>query len=109
MTCNTVRAIESGRVLTDPSARAAQTTPGWGEVSGVLHDGWTWKFDRVVGFGTWRMVAVDTDGCDLAPGPGDPTADAGAATLRIAWPHPVDDAAGVRAALIALLRNARDA
>jgi putative heme iron utilization protein len=43
----------------------------------------------------WRMVAADVDGCDLAL---DET------VLRVAWPTPVADAAGVRAALVALLQ-----
>jgi putative heme iron utilization protein len=41
----------------------------------------------------WKMVGVDIDGCDLARGD---------VVRRIAWPEPVCDAAGVRAALIRL-------
>lgn len=48
--------------------------------------------------GTWRMVAVDVDGCDLA---------CAQATRRIAWSAPVADAAGVRKELITLLRQLR--
>ena len=44
------------------------------------------------------MVAVDTDGADLA------TEDA---THRLVWPTPVTDANGVRTALIRLARAAR--
>lgn len=48
--------------------------------------------------GDWRMVAVDTDGCDLSNGE---------KVLRQAWPAPVADADGVRAALVPLIRHAR--
>ena len=48
--------------------------------------------------GDWRMVAVDTDGCLLG---------LGEQVRRIAWSAPVADADGVRAELIALLRQAR--
>ena len=48
--------------------------------------------------GAWRMTACDVDGCDL-------TADE--RVLRIAWPHPVVDAAGIRKALILLAHAAR--
>jgi putative heme iron utilization protein len=48
--------------------------------------------------GPWRMVASDVDGCDLAQD---------ATVLRIAWPAPVADAAGVREALVRLAREAR--
>ena len=53
--------------------------------------------------GRWRVVAVDVDGCDLAPlhGSGD------AATRRIAWSAAVADAHGVRKELIGLLRRLR--
>ncbi|MBN8873027.1 MAG: pyridoxamine 5'-phosphate oxidase family protein [Rhodospirillales bacterium] len=52
------------------------------------------------GDGPWRMVGVDVDGCDLSDGE---------ATRRIAWPEPVADPGGVRAALVALTRAARAA
>ena len=45
--------------------------------------------------GPWRMVAADLDGCDLA---------LGEQVVRLSWPAPVQDATGVRAALIGLLR-----
>lgn len=48
--------------------------------------------------GTWRMVAVDVDGCDLA---------CGDTVLRIAWSAPVADPAGVRAELVRLAHAAR--
>ena len=48
--------------------------------------------------GEWRMVGVDVDGCDLAQGD---------IVRRVAWPAPVDDAQGVRAALIRLAKAAR--
>ncbi len=51
------------------------------------------------GPGAWRLVAVDTDGCDLALGD---------SVLRHPWPEPVPDANGVRKALIAAARNARE-
>ena len=53
---------------------------------------------ELAGAGAWRMVAVDVDGCDLSNGE---------ICRRIAWPAPVADAPGVRAALIGLLRNSR--
>ena len=43
--------------------------------------------------GAWRMVAVDTDGCDLA---------LGERVIRIDWAAPVADADGVRSELIRL-------
>ena len=48
--------------------------------------------------GTWRMVAVDVDGCDLADGE---------RVLRIHWSAPVADPDGVRRELIRLARAAR--
>jgi putative heme iron utilization protein len=51
------------------------------------------------GPGAWRLVAVDTDGCDLALGD---------SVLRHPWPEPVPDANGVRKALIVAARNARE-
>jgi putative heme iron utilization protein len=48
--------------------------------------------------GTWRLVAVDVDGCDLSDG---------ARTLRLAFPESVADADGVRKALILAARQAR--
>lgn len=48
--------------------------------------------------GPWRMVAVDTDGCDLAQ---DET------VLRIAWSRPAQSPAEVRAELVALARAGR--
>ena len=53
--------------------------------------------------GSWRMVAVDVDGCDLARQQ-DP---AEAATRRLSWAAPVADANGVRKELIGLLRRLR--
>ncbi|WP_368415394.1 HugZ family protein [Falsiroseomonas sp.] len=50
--------------------------------------------------GPWRLVAVDTDGCDLA---------LGEAVLRHPWPAPVAEADGVRAALIRAARDGRAA
>jgi heme iron utilization protein len=46
----------------------------------------------------WRMVAVDVDGCDLA---------AGERVIRIHWPSPVADAAGVRRELVRLVEAHR--
>ena len=46
----------------------------------------------------WAMVAVDGDGCDLSNGE---------VSRRVAWPEPVADANGVRAALIRLARAGR--
>jgi heme iron utilization protein len=48
--------------------------------------------------GTWRMVAVDVDGCDLADGE---------RVLRIHWSAPVADSDGVRREVIRLARAAR--
>ena len=48
--------------------------------------------------GSWRMVAVDVDGCDLAQGE---------QVIRIHWSDPVADAAGVRRELIRLAKEAR--
>jgi hypothetical protein len=50
--------------------------------------------------GAWRLVAVDTDGCDLA---------LGEQVLRHAWSAPVSDADGVRAGLIRAARDGRAA
>ena len=50
--------------------------------------------------GGWRLVAVDTDGCDLA---------LGEAVLRHPWPAPVAEADGVRTALIRAAREGRAA
>ena len=50
--------------------------------------------------GPWRLVAVDTDGCDLA---------LGESVLRHPWPAPVAEADGVRAALIRAARDGRAA
>jgi heme iron utilization protein len=47
--------------------------------------------------GTWRMVAVDVDGCDLADGE---------RVLRIHWSAPVADPDGVRREVIRLARAA---
>ncbi|MDE2517545.1 MAG: DUF2470 domain-containing protein [Rhodospirillales bacterium] len=54
--------------------------------------------------GDWRMVAADTDGMDLvrADAPDD-------GSVRIAWPEPVADAGGLRAALMALVARDRPA
>jgi putative heme iron utilization protein len=51
------------------------------------------------GPGAWRLVAVDTDGCDLA---------LGETVRRLAWAAPVADADDVRAQLIRAARTARD-
>jgi hypothetical protein len=48
--------------------------------------------------GTWRMVGVDVDGCDLA---------CGERVMRVAWSAPVGDAGDVRRELIRLAREAR--
>jgi putative heme iron utilization protein len=50
------------------------------------------------GPGAWRLVAVDTDGCDLSEGN---------RTVRLAFLAPVSDADGVRAALIRAAREGR--
>lgn len=50
------------------------------------------------GPGPWRIVAVDVDGCDLSEGN---------RTVRLAFPAPVGDADGVRAALVRAARQAR--
>jgi len=51
------------------------------------------------GPGTWRLAAVDVDGCDLAQ------ADR---VMRVAWSAPVADAGDVRRELIRLARAGRD-
>ncbi|HEV7264358.1 MAG TPA: DUF2470 domain-containing protein [Falsiroseomonas sp.] len=48
--------------------------------------------------GSWRLTAVDSDGCDLAQEE---------RVLRLAWSAPVADADGVRAGLIRAARQAR--
>jgi putative heme iron utilization protein len=48
--------------------------------------------------GEWRMLAVDTDGCDLG---------LGERVLRLAFAAPAADADGVKAALIEAIRRAR--
>lgn len=50
------------------------------------------------GEGDWRMIALDTDGFDMA---------AGERVVRHAFPAPVIDADGVRKALISAARTAR--
>jgi heme iron utilization protein len=47
--------------------------------------------------GTWRMVAVDVDGCDLADGE---------RSIRVPWSAPVANSGNVRAELIRLARGA---
>ncbi|HEY3847566.1 MAG TPA: DUF2470 domain-containing protein [Acetobacteraceae bacterium] len=49
--------------------------------------------------GTWRMVGVDVDGCDLA---------CGERVARVAWSAPVSGSGDVRRELIRLARAARD-
>jgi hypothetical protein len=57
--------------------------------------------ERIAGGGEgWRMVAVDTDGFDLADG---------IRSVRIAWSAPVVDAVAVRNELVTMLRRTRDA
>lgn len=51
--------------------------------------------------GAWRMVGVDGDGCDLAQ----TDQEQGDQVRRVAWSQPVVSAAGVRDALICLLRD----
>lgn len=48
------------------------------------------------GGGTWRMVGVDVDGCDLA---------CDEQTLRVAWSAPVADALAVRGELVRLVKG----
>jgi heme iron utilization protein len=48
--------------------------------------------------GSWRMVAVDVDGCDLADGE---------RAIRIHWSAPVADPHGVRSELVRLAGEAR--
>ena len=54
----------------------------------------------VAGGGKWRMVAVDVDGCDLAPA-------REGEVLRVDWSAPVSDAMEVRTELVRLARTAR--
>ncbi len=54
----------------------------------------------IAGGGRWRMVAVDVDGCDLAPA-------REGAVLRVDWSAPVADAMAVRSELVRLARAAR--
>jgi putative heme iron utilization protein len=53
--------------------------------------------------GAWRMVALDVDGCDLAPDRDD------VAVQRVSWSAPVDDVVAVRKELVALTKTAREA
>jgi putative heme iron utilization protein len=50
--------------------------------------------------GDWRMIGVDVDGFDMRQDD---------SVLRIAFDTPVEDAAGVRAALVRMVQAARDA
>ena len=50
--------------------------------------------------GIWRLATVDVDGCDISDGN---------QSVRLAFPVPVRDADGVRAALIRAAREARNA
>ena len=50
--------------------------------------------------GSWRLVAVDVDGCDISDGN---------RTVRLAFLTPVSDSGGVRAALIRAAREGRAA
>lgn len=52
------------------------------------------------GPGTWRLTAVDVDGCDLT---------LGEQVFRLHWTAPVTDAGGVRAGLIQAARQGREA
>jgi putative heme iron utilization protein len=54
----------------------------------------------IAGGGTWRMVAVDSDGCDLL---------AGETVRRVPWSVPVADAGSVRTELVRLTREGRAA
>ena len=52
----------------------------------------------IAGGGSWRMVAVDADGFDLA---------SGERVRRLEWPEPASDAGDVRRHLISMTRAAR--
>jgi putative heme iron utilization protein len=56
--------------------------------------------DAIAGEGSgWRMVACDADGFDLCRGD---------AVRRVAWPAPVNGAGAIRAALVAIVKAARE-
>lgn len=95
--------LRQGELRPDPAAVAALATAEAGIIGHVNDD----HADALAAIatallgqrdGTWRMVAVDPDGCDLS---------CGDAVARLAWPAPVADANGVRAALVQAARDAR--
>ncbi|MBR0683985.1 DUF2470 domain-containing protein [Roseomonas eburnea] len=95
--------LKAGDLSPDPEAVAAVLAAEAGIISHVNED----HADAVAaiaegllsaGPGPWRLVAVDVDGCDISEGN---------RTVRLAFPAPVRDADGVRAALIRAAREGR--
>ncbi len=84
--------LSAARLLPDAGA-VASVTAAADDIMAHCNDHHAATLARIAGrHGGWRMVGVDVDGCDLA-------ADA---VLRVDWPRPVEDAQGVRRALIQL-------
>jgi putative heme iron utilization protein len=90
-------------LLPDPEAVAAlaEAEAGiLGHVNAAYADAVAVIAERLLGGppGAWRLVAVDTDGCDLA---------LEERVLRLDWPAPIANADGTRAGLIRAARQAR--
>ena len=89
--------LRAADLAPEPMAAAAVAAAAQGVMDHVNADHAT-ALAELAGPGAWRMVAVDVDGGDLSDG---------AICRRIAWPAPVVDAEGIRAALIACLQKIR--
>lgn len=97
--------IRAGELAPDPEAVAAVLAAEAGIVAHMNED----HADAVAaiargllgaGPGSWRLAAVDVDGCDISDGN---------RTVRLAFLAPVSDSDGVRAALIRAAREGRAA
>ena len=90
--------LRGSELAPDPAAVAAIEAAA-SSIMGHCNDDHSDALAAIAGAaGPWRMVGVDVDGCDLSDGE---------VSRRIAWPAPVADPSGVRAALVGLTRAAR--
>ncbi len=91
--------LRRAELAADPDAVAAVR----GAAEGIIahcNENHADALSAVAGGGKWRMVAVDVDGCDLAPA-------REGEVLRVDWSAPVSDAMEVRTELVRLARTAR--
>ena len=96
--------LKQAELRPDPAAIAALAAAEQGIVEHVNDDHADALLAIATGLlgqapGDWRMTGVDPDGCDLA---------AGEAVARLDWAAPVADSTGVRMALVAAVRDARE-